>query len=95
MAPKKTYESLAQAAERTEVSIKTLRRRIAAGQQPRLPLRTTHHPPRSQRGRQAHACHPERPDGLKGWTVSRDRTRASSAEGRKKAPTHTRRGLLL
>lgn len=32
MTPKKTYESLAQAAERTEVSIKTLRRRIATGQ---------------------------------------------------------------
>ena len=30
MAPK-TYESLAQAAQRTEVSVKTLRRRIAAG----------------------------------------------------------------
>jgi excisionase family DNA binding protein len=27
----KTYESLAQAAERTSVSVKTLRRRIAAG----------------------------------------------------------------
>ena len=27
----KTYESLAQAAERTAVSVKTLRRRIAAG----------------------------------------------------------------
>lgn len=32
MTPKKTYESLVQAAERTEVSVKTLRRRIAAGQ---------------------------------------------------------------
>lgn len=30
--PPKTYESLAQAAARTEVSVKTLRRRIAAGQ---------------------------------------------------------------
>ncbi len=30
--PPKKYESLAQAAERTEVSVKTLRRRIAAGQ---------------------------------------------------------------
>lgn len=30
----KTYESLAQAAERTDVSIKTLRRRIAAGDLP-------------------------------------------------------------
>ena len=30
----RTYESLAQAAQRTEVSIKTLRRRIAAGQLP-------------------------------------------------------------
>ena len=29
--PPKTYESLAQAAERTEVSVKTLRRRSAAG----------------------------------------------------------------
>ena len=28
----KTYESLAQAAARTEVSVKTLRRRISAGQ---------------------------------------------------------------
>jgi len=28
----RTYESLAQAAQRTEVSVKTLRRRIAAGQ---------------------------------------------------------------
>lgn len=28
----KTYESLAQAAARTEVSVKTLRRRIASGQ---------------------------------------------------------------
>ncbi len=32
--PPKTYESLAQAAERTEVSVKTLRRRIAAGDLP-------------------------------------------------------------
>ena len=32
MTPKKTYETLAQAAERTEVSVKTLRRRISAGQ---------------------------------------------------------------
>ena len=30
----KTYESLAQAAQRTDVSIKTLRRRIAAGDLP-------------------------------------------------------------
>jgi len=29
-----TYESLAQAAERTEVSVKTLRRRISSGQLP-------------------------------------------------------------
>lgn len=33
MAPK-MYESLAQAAERTDVSVKTLRRRIAAGDLP-------------------------------------------------------------
>ncbi len=32
--PRRTYESLAQAAERTEVSVKTLRRRIAAGELP-------------------------------------------------------------
>ncbi len=32
MTPQRTYESLAQAAERTDVSIKTLRRRISAGQ---------------------------------------------------------------
>ena len=32
--PPKTYESLAQAAERTDVSVKTLRRRIAAGELP-------------------------------------------------------------
>ncbi len=32
--PPKTYESLAQAAARTEVSVKTLRRRIAAGDLP-------------------------------------------------------------
>ena len=31
---RRTYESLAQAAERTEVSVKTLRRRIAAGDLP-------------------------------------------------------------
>lgn len=29
-----TYESLAQAAQRTEVSVKTLRRRISSGQLP-------------------------------------------------------------
>lgn len=34
MTPTKTYESLAQAAERTAVSVKTLRRRIAAGDLP-------------------------------------------------------------
>nr|NLI49336.1 helix-turn-helix domain-containing protein [Propionibacterium sp.] len=32
MTPQRTYESLAQAAERTDVSVKTLRRRISAGQ---------------------------------------------------------------
>ncbi len=31
MTPNKTYESLAQAAERTSLSVKTLRRRISAG----------------------------------------------------------------
>ncbi len=32
MTPQRTYESLAQAAERTHVSVKTLRRRISTGQ---------------------------------------------------------------
>nr|NLI49460.1 helix-turn-helix domain-containing protein [Propionibacterium sp.] len=32
MTPQRTYESLAQAAQRTHVSVKTLRRRISTGQ---------------------------------------------------------------
>ena len=32
--PRRTYESLADAAERTKMSVKTLRRRIAAGELP-------------------------------------------------------------
>lgn len=48
------YESLAQAAERTGIGRKTLRRRIASGQLP--VFQRTAHPPRTPRGRRRHAA---------------------------------------
>ncbi len=49
------YESLAQAAERTGISRKTLRRRIASGQLPVFSSGRAH-PPRPSRGRRRDAA---------------------------------------